>query len=181
MQSETPQGEEMPRPGGADEPSTHAPAMRREDCLDIIQRLPENLHSYVNLVLRNQFAIAVDAVARFEPHYLVLRGRESGSTDEGRGFFIPYEEIAYIRIERTVKVGELKRYYGETGYLDKEDLTETADSSTPTNSAATDAASIAGPLLNPGDPAAIARQNLLERLRNRTQLGGSTSKLPRKD
>ena len=156
--------------------------MRREDCLDIFQRLPENLHGCVNLVLRNQFSIAVDAVARFEPHYLVLRGREAGSTDEGRGFFVPYEEIAYIRIERLVKVGELKRYYGEAGYLDKEDLPDSTDSSTaPASTATTDAAPVAGPLLASGDPAAIARQNLLERLRSRTQLGGTTGKLPRKD
>jgi hypothetical protein len=154
--------------------------MRRDDCLDIFQRLPENLHGCVNLVLRNQFAIAVDAVARFEPHYLVLRGREAGSTDEGRGFFVPYEEIAYIRIERTVKVGELKRYYGETGYLDKDDLLDGAEA-TPANAATPEAAPVAGPLLTPGDPAAIARQNLLERLRSRTHLGGSTGKLPRKD
>jgi hypothetical protein len=150
--------------------------MRREDCLDIFQRLPEQLHGCVHLVLRNQFTVAVDTVARFEPHYLVLRGRETGSTDEGRGFFIPYDEIAYLRIERTVKVGELKRFYGETSYVDKDDQLDGADAAT---SAATNAPVVPGPILTPGDPAAIARQNLLERLRNRTQLGGSTGKLPR--
>lgn len=152
--------------------------MRREDCLDIFQRLPEQLHGCVNLVLRNQFTVAVDTVARFEPHYLVLRGRETGSTDEGRGFFIPYDEIAYIRIERTVKVGELKRFYGETGYVDKDDQLDGADAATATPDA-TNTPPVAGPILTPGDPAAIARQNLLERLRSRTQLGGSTGKLPR--
>jgi len=151
--------------------------MRREDCLDIFQRLPEQLHGCVNLVLRNQFTVAVDTVARFEPHYLVLRGRETGSTDEGRGFFIPYDEIAYIRIERTVKVGELKRFYGETGYVDKDDHLDTAaDTASPADATTPP---VVGPILTPGDPAAIARQNLLERLRTRTQLGGSTGKLPR--
>lgn len=151
--------------------------MRREDCLDIFQRLPEHLHGYVNLVLRNQFNIAVDTIARFEPHYLVLRGRETGSTDEGRGFFVPYDEIAYIRIEHSVKVGELKRFYGETGYLDKDELPDDADSTSA--AASTPAPAAPGPVLTAGDPAAIARQNLLERLRARTQIGGPTGKTKR--
>ncbi|MCS7020659.1 MAG: hypothetical protein NZ703_10580 [Gemmataceae bacterium] len=153
--------------------------MRREDCLDIFQRLPEALHNSVNLVLRNQFVIAVDMVARFEPHYLVLRGREGGSTDEGRGFFIPYDEIAYIRIERTVKVGELKRYYGETGYIDKEELAEAGPQQTSERQVAAPAG--AGSVVVAEDPAAIARQNLLERIRaTRANLGGTTSRLNNK-
>lgn len=159
--------------------------MRREDCLDVFQRLPESLHSTVNLVLRNQFVIAVDMVARFEPNYLVLRGREGGSTDEGRGFFIPYEEIAYIRIERTVKVGELKRYYGETGYVDREELADAALSETSANGKAEEAASSesASTTTVPASsgPGAIARQNLLERIRaTRANLGGTTGRLNHK-
>ncbi len=152
--------------------------MRREECLDIFQKLPEPLHSFVNLVLVNQYVIAVDAIARFEPHYLVLRGREGGSTDEGRGFFIPYDAIAYIRLDRTVRVGELKRYYGETDYVDKTSLAE-ADSTVPAEEPLSPSTEPTPPAANlsPGDPASIARENLLARIRaTRTTIGGSTGR-----
>ncbi|MFM8271746.1 MAG: hypothetical protein ACKODX_05365, partial [Gemmata sp.] len=94
--------------------------MRREDCVELFKRIPEESHAQVNLVLRNQFALSVEVAIRFEPTYLVFRGREGGTTDEGRAFFVPYEEIAYVRLERVVRVGELKRMYGEAGYVDAE-------------------------------------------------------------
>src|SRR5579862_9187594 len=92
--------------------------MRKEDCVDMFKRIPEEMHPQVNLVLANQFVLTVESVARFEDTYLVFRGREGGTSDEGRAFFVPYEEISYIRIEREVRMGELKKMFGETGYLD---------------------------------------------------------------
>ncbi len=154
--------------------------MRREDCVDLFERLPVEYHPQVNLILRGQGMITVDVVIRFEPHYLVLRGREQGSTDEGRAFFVPYEELAYFRLERVVKLGEIKQMYGETGYVDSEDSllkgVEKAeagvDSKTP--------APTQSPL-GPTDPAAIARQNLLDRIRAaRSTIGGATGKLSAK-
>src|SRR5262245_56825864 len=95
--------------------------MRRDDCVDLFKKIPEHYHAQVNLILRGQGMITVDCVVRFEPHYVVLRGREQGSTDEGRAFFVPYEEIAYFRIERVLKLAELKRMYGEENVVDLED------------------------------------------------------------
>ncbi len=105
--------------------------MRREDCEELFAKIPQVYHAQLNLILRGQGMITVDVLVRFEPHYVVLRGREQGSTDEGRAFFVPYEEIAYFRLERVVKLGEIKAMYGETGRMDAEDAllsaTEKAD------------------------------------------------------
>ena len=95
--------------------------MRREDCVELFEKIPQGYHAQLNLILRGQGMITVDVLIRFEPHYVVLRGREQGSTDEGRAFFVPYEEIAYFRLERVVKLGEIKAMYGESGYVDAED------------------------------------------------------------
>jgi hypothetical protein len=95
--------------------------MRREDCMEMFGKIPEGMHPYVNLVLRNGFCLAVSMVARYEETYVVFSGREGGTSDEGRGFFVPYDEISYIRIEKPIRVGELKSMYGETGYQDMED------------------------------------------------------------
>jgi hypothetical protein len=145
--------------------------MRREDCVEMFKRIPEEMHPQVNLVLRNSFVVSVDSIARYEATYLVFRGREGGTSDDGRAFFVPYEEISYIRIERIVRMGELKKMYGESGFLDSEDrlgtvVTEAAaevvksaldnptppPTSTPTQ-------------LVTSDPASIAKQNLLDRIR----------------
>lgn len=156
--------------------------MRREDCQEMFRRIPVSSHPQVNLSLRNGALLAVDTVVRFEPHYLVFRGREGGSTDEGRAFFVPYEEICYLKIERVTRVSELRQMYGE--------MTGTAEGATGGMEPAGEAApsvpaavplgspSPAAPVLNPTDPAAIARQNLLNRIRAARASTTSTATRP---
>ena len=159
--------------------------MRREDCVELFGKIPQVYHAQINLILRGQGMITVDVLIRFEEHYVVLRGREQGSTDEGRAFFVPYEEIAYFRLERVVKLGEIKAMYGETGYVDSEDAlltaTEKADADAAAETAAGTASKTPPPVATPQgptDPAAIARQNLLERIRAaRANVGGATGRM----
>ncbi len=157
--------------------------MRKEDCLEMFKRVPEQSHAQMILFLRAGFLLSIDTVVRFEPTYLVFRGREGGTTDEGRAFFVPYEEICFIKIERATRIGELKRMFGETGYIDAEDrlsaATEAADAL-----AASSATDTQTPPLSPvvpmmaGDPASIAKQNLLNRIRAaRANIAGTTGKL----
>ena len=159
--------------------------MRREECVEMFKRVPERYHPQVNIVMRNQAVVSVDVAVRFEPLYLFVRGREGGTTDEGRAFFIPYEEIAYLRIERVLKLSEMKAMFGETGYIDVEDV---LGQEAVADAAAADAARellldtqtpppTSSPLA-PLDPAAIAKQNLLDRIRAaRANAGGATGKL----
>jgi hypothetical protein len=156
--------------------------MRREECIEVFQKVPEVAQAQMNLVLRNGAMLAVDVVARFEPLYLVFRGREGGTNDDGRAFFVPYEEISYLRLERVMKLGELKEMYGETGYVDAEDrlskgeqqeqkevIKSTLDMQTPLPTSSVG---------QQQDPATIAKQNLLERIRaRRAGLAGATGKL----
>lgn len=139
--------------------------MRREDCVDLFKKIPETSHAQVNLVLRNQFTLSVDIVARFEPEFIVFRGREGGTTDEGRAFFVPYDEISYIRLERVVRIGELKQMFGETGYMDAEDrLSRNDEKDQDANKPAAASQTPSAPTMVQ-DPASIAKQNLLERIR----------------
>ena len=158
--------------------------MRREDLVDMFKRIPERMHQYVNLVMRNQSALSVDVVARFEPAYLVMRGREGGTTDEGRAFWVPYDEIAYVRVEQVLKIGDLKRLYGEE-YADAEDaLGRQAEAEAAAKAEAeakpqpkSDLTSTPPPATAPTDPASIAKQNLLDRIRAaRANVAGATGK-----
>lgn len=131
--------------------------MTADDVHDILDKLaPEDLSKTV-LSLRFGAAVTIDAVARRETDYLVIRGRENGTTDEGRAFFVPYEDILYIKIDRVLKVEELKRMYGEKVAAPVVAEGETkGDDKAVTNTPAPTA---------PMDPAAIAKQNLLARIR----------------
>jgi hypothetical protein len=153
--------------------------------MEMFGKIPEGMHPYVNLVLRNGFCLSVSMVARYEENYVIFCGREGGTSDEGRGFFVPYDEISYIRIEKPIRVGELKSMYGETGYQDMEDrldaMTREADQKAegltmPVTPAPLPVAN--GTPLMASDPAAIARQNLLDRIRAaRANVAGTTGKL----
>lgn len=152
--------------------------MRRDECVELFKRVPEGYHPQMNLILSNGFVLSVDMVVRFEPLYLAFRGREGGTTDEGRAFFVPYEEITYIRLERVVRLGELKQWYGETGYVDAEDRLSAAEAK---EAAAKQSPDTQTPLPMPApaqDPASIAKQNLLDRIRaTRASVAGTTGRL----
>jgi hypothetical protein len=158
--------------------------MRREECVELFRIIPDLYHPQVNLVLRNSFVLSVDSVVRFEPMYVAFRGREGGTTDEGRAFFVPYEEIAYVRLERVVRLGELKQMYGETGYVDAEDRLSQPDKADEKDSKMALDVRTPAPVVASGmpqDPASIARQNLLDRIRaTRASVAGTTGKLPDK-
>lgn len=145
--------------------------MKRDDCCEVYARIPQSLQGWTNLILKNGVAIAVDTVVRFEPSYMLVRGREAGSTDEGRAFFVSYEDIAYIRIDKAMKVGDLKRLYGEVVTAEEElPAAETHETTKPTASTPSEVVTPA-----PMDPAAIAKQNLLNRIRaaRTSTLGGN--------
>ena len=158
--------------------------MRREECVELFKRIPDPYHPQINLILRNQAVLSVDMVARFEPAYLAFRGREGGTTDEGRAFFVPYEEIAYFRLERVVRLGELKQMFGETGYVDAEDRLSVADQKEQADAKLTVDAQTPAPAGGnnlPSDPASIAKQNLLDRIRaTRASVAGTTGRLTEK-
>ena len=163
--------------------------MLKEDCVEMFEKIPKEMHQQVNLVLRNAYVVAVETVVRFEESYLVARGREGGTSDDGRGFFVPYDEICYVRIERVVRIGELKAMYGETGYIDAEDRLSAGvaedgakPSTLPTPAASgtgsLNGASVPATVAATGDPGSIAKQNLLNRIRAaRANVAGATGKL----
>jgi hypothetical protein len=139
--------------------------VRKEDVTDICSRVPERDVAKIQFLLRNGMQLNVENFARFETHYVVFRGREGGQTDEGRGFFVPYEDILTVKIERIVKVGELKAMYGES--LGEDVKMQEVEVSEEEKAAAIAKTPLPSVVTTPGpvDPTQIARQNLLARIR----------------
>ena len=89
--------------------------MTNQEWIDMLQVLPLEQQNQIVLVLKNQSEVAVDTLFRFERNFLVLRGRVAGTTDEGRAFFIPFDQMVYFRIERVVNLTELDTiFFGHT-------------------------------------------------------------------
>lgn len=152
--------------------------MRKEDVTDICSRVPERDVPKIQFLLRNGMQLNVETFARFEANYVVFRGREGGQTDEGRGFFVPYEDILTVKIERLIKVGDLKAMYGEAV---SDELTMPMAETTPEEKAIAMAKTpMPSVVTTPGpvDPTQIARQNLLARIRAARTAAGAPSGVP---
>lgn len=132
--------------------------MRRDDVQAMFKRIPVIDHTKVCVVLVGGQIINVDLLFRMDEQILTVRGREAGSNDEGRAFFVPYDQISFLKIEKMVRVDELEEMYGITpkkpAAAPQEQSSERPVSSptvTPMPAA-------------PADPAGIARANLLARI-----------------
>ena len=140
--------------------------MSNEEWVVMLQLIPTAQHNQLVLVLKSGTELSVDLIFRYEPTFLVMRGRVSGNVDEGRAFFIPYDQMLYLRLERIVKLEELAALFGETLAARVSPL----DASAEPAASATIVQPTAGPAV---DPATIARNALLDRIRAaRASTGG---------
>jgi len=129
--------------------------MIRDDVLDMLGRIPpENLTKTV-LTMRGNNSVTLDAVIIRSDSYMVVRGREAGTNDEGRIFFLAFEDILYIKIDKILKIEDVLTMYGQTEPI----VVAQPDPSSPSVEEATP------PPAEMQDPAAIAKQNLLARIR----------------
>lgn len=137
--------------------------MRREDVLDVVRRIDPGDVTLTVLTLQNGATITLDSLVRSENDYMVVRGREGGTTDDGRAFFVPYAEISYIKLDKVVRTNQIRRMYGEKVELDREEQYEAGMTEAGGGTEAGNGTP--APVAQPLDPAAIAKQNLLDRIR----------------
>src|SRR5438445_12267293 len=87
--------------------------MQNQDWIEMFQVIPKEQHNQVVVVLQNGSEIAIDTFFRFEPHFVVARGRVAGTLDEARAFFVPYNQMLYYRLERKMKLDELQQFFDD--------------------------------------------------------------------
>jgi hypothetical protein len=85
--------------------------MLNEEWIEMFRVLPPEIHNQIVVVLQNGSELSIDTFFRFEPKFLVARGRVAGTTDENRAFFVPYNQMLYYRIERIMKLEELEEIF----------------------------------------------------------------------
>src|SRR4051794_34494751 len=88
--------------------------MQNRDWIDLLRLIPEEQHNTLVLTTQTGIDLGIDTLLRTEPNYLVFRGRALGQTDDGRVFFLPYQQIDYLQINRQVKETEIQALYGDS-------------------------------------------------------------------
>jgi outer membrane biosynthesis protein TonB len=87
--------------------------MDRARWLELLRRIPAAYHDSLALTTSSGVEISAQALVRLEEDYVVVRGRLGGTTDTGRLFFVPYDQINFLGCIRVLTEAEVLALYGE--------------------------------------------------------------------
>ena len=154
--------------------------MQGSSWIALLAKIPPDQSENLLFMTSNGTAIAVKGVIRAENEYVVVRGRLTGTTEEGGGFFfVPYDQINYLGFQKLIKEAVIHSMYEgqaapslvpEAGAPEKATdgaAAETAPSPAHAPTPPPVTAPTAGSAHPPAAPAAPGKAALLERLRAR--------------
>jgi hypothetical protein len=78
----------------------------------LLQRIPATYHDNLAVVLSTGAEIVLQSIASLEPEYMVIRGRTAGSTDSGRVFIVPFDQVQYLGFQKPLREPELRALFG---------------------------------------------------------------------
>jgi len=78
----------------------------------ILRSIPTEQHEKLVLTTANGTEINLQGVLREEKDYLLIRGRLAASTEAGRVFFIPYDQLNYLAFREGMKEAEILALLG---------------------------------------------------------------------
>jgi hypothetical protein len=155
--------------------------MLNADWIAVFRQLPPDLHPLTVLVLHNRTEITIETLLRVEPTFLAIRGRMGGTTDGGLLFVVPYDQLAAVYLYKVLGEAEVNAIFGPpkstSQMLSRSALAaRQAAGTTGSSQAAPQPAPAPAPAPvpiaaampafgRPPEATAVARNNLLERLR----------------
>jgi hypothetical protein len=81
--------------------------------MELFQLVPANVRYKLMLMTRTGVELAVQELLRLEDGYVLIRGRVAGTSDTGRVFFVPYEQLCYAGFSHQMKQEEVEGIYGD--------------------------------------------------------------------
>jgi hypothetical protein len=69
----------------------------------LLRQIPADQHDQLVLITANGTNITIQSLLRIDFEFVIFKGRLSGSQDQGRLFIVPYGNIDYFAINRSVK------------------------------------------------------------------------------
>src|SRR3954449_4863679 len=78
----------------------------------LLRRIPAEQHDKLMLVTSIGQEITLYAFLDLTEDYMAIRGRLAGTTDAGRVFFIPYDQINYLGFQKEIKEAAFRAMFG---------------------------------------------------------------------
>ena len=91
--------------------------MQSRAWIKLFQRIPPESHEILALLTSSGTEISIQTVLRLEEDFVLIKGRLSGTTDGGRVFFIPYDQIDYLGVTKEMRESEIGALLGEAPSL----------------------------------------------------------------
>lgn len=85
--------------------------MQASGWIHLLRRIPAHQVQNLSLVTTNGTELSIQNVVRIEEEVVLVRARVSGSSDAGRAFFIPYDQINYLGFQKPIKEDELRAMF----------------------------------------------------------------------
>jgi len=139
--------------------------MQGSSWTSVLAMIPAEQHSKLVVITHNNSEIHLQGILHQEPEFFVVRGRLAASTDAGRVFILPFDQVHYIAFRDAMKESDVLAMMGVPGAAAAA-KTPDAPTAAATDTAEAEATSPAVP-----EPARkhgsgqISKAALLERLR----------------
>ncbi len=145
--------------------------MQNADWVTLFRQFPAELHSQLVVVLNNRMEVCIETIFRVEPMYLLVRGRMGGTTDGGMIYTVPYSQMSAVYLTRQILEEEVEKIFGASGKPLQRSAMD-ADRPAPLNNSQSTPIPAFG---KAPEATAVARNNLLERLRAARQAANPQS------
>ena len=146
----------------------------------LLRKIPPDQHDKLMLVTSIGQEITLYALLDLAEDYLAIRGRLAGTTDAGRVFFVPYDQINYLGFQKEMRDATFRAMFDLPAPVAVAAKPEPVDEPVTTPEVSEAAAAIVpeSPPLAESEPLAEAPRTampgkaaLLERLRARAKTG----------
>jgi hypothetical protein len=141
--------------------------------IGLFRRIPADLEDSVALGMTTGSEIVVQKFVKFEPDFMIIRGRLAGTQDSGRIVMIPYSQLTFVALQKPLMDTEVEAIFGKAEQASETPPAQVAEAPSP--AAAPEVAPPAEPaVVKPTPPPVIVQKPdpasktvLLAKLRDR--------------
>ncbi|MSQ97375.1 MAG: hypothetical protein EXR98_22870 [Gemmataceae bacterium] len=84
-----------------------------EAWIAMFRQIPIALHDTLALGLTTGSEIVIQRIVQLASNFMIIRGRLAGTQDAGRIVLIPYEQLAFLAVQRDLKDAEVEAIFGQ--------------------------------------------------------------------
>lgn len=86
--------------------------MHNSAWIELLQRLTPEQQAQLVLTTHTGTELYIQSLFRIEPEFLVIRGRMGGSSDLGKTYFVPFDQIQYLGFREDLKEEVVHAIFG---------------------------------------------------------------------